>query len=137
MVFDTMVLTYALLGVTEFHHDSLAAIRKAEEVWAPDLLRAELLSTLWQWTRARKVLPEIAGDLFQNCSALVHFAPIEDLQEIAFRLAVDRDHSPYDTLFVALAISREQKLLTYDRKLLGKFPEWTLSVPDFLDEMAH
>jgi len=56
---------------------------------------------------------------------------------VAFRLAVDRDHSLYDTLLVALTISREQKLLTYDRKLLGKFPEWTLTVTDFLGEMAH
>jgi predicted nucleic acid-binding protein len=137
MVFDTMVLVYALLGVTEFHHDSLAAIRKAEEIWAPDLLRAELLNALWQWTRARKVSPDIAGDLFQSCASLVRFAPADGLQEVAFRLALDRDHSPYDTLFVALAISREQKLLTYDRGLLGKFPEWTLSVPDFLGEAAH
>lgn len=136
MVFDTMVLTYALLGVTEFHHDSMAALRKAEEIWAPDLLRAELLNALWQWTRAKKVSPEVAGDLFENCSALVSFASTEGLQEAAFRLAVDRDHSPYDTLFVALAIAREEKLLTYDRGLLEKFPEWTLSVPGFLGTKA-
>jgi predicted nucleic acid-binding protein len=133
MVFDTMVIAYALLGFTEFHKESVAAIRASEEVWAPEFLRVELLSTLWQWTRTRRLSPDLAVELLQDGDALVSgFTANEELREEALRLAIERDHSPYDTIFIALAKVKGCRLITYDGPLMTKFPETTLTVSDFL-----
>jgi predicted nucleic acid-binding protein len=133
MVFDTMVIAHALLGFTEFHQESVAALRASDEVWAPELLRVELLSTLWQWTRTRKLSPDLAIELLQDGDALVSgYTANEELREAALRLAIERDHSPYDTIFIALAVVKGCRLITYDRPLRTKFPELTISVADFL-----
>lgn len=133
MVFDTMVIAYALLGFTEFHRESVAALRAAEEVWAPELLRVELLSTLWQWTRSRKLSPDLVGALLQDGDALVSgFTANDQLREDALRLSIARDHSPYDTIFLALAVAKGCRLITYDGPLLKKFPELTITAADFV-----
>lgn len=129
-----MVIGYALLGFSEWHQDSVAALRKADLVLAPDLLRVELLSALWQHARKRAVAPEATFELLRDGELLVdELVPAGELLEAALSLALDRDHSPYDTLFVALALRRETRLLTYDGGLLGKFPETAISVSQFLD----
>ena len=133
MVFDTMVIAHALLGFTEFHQESMKAVRASKEVWAPEFLRVELLSTLWQYTRARKLSPDLAVELLQDGDALVSsYTANDELREEAFRLAIARDHSPYDTIFVALALAKRCKVITYDRPMLTKFPELTIRVSDFL-----
>jgi len=136
VVFDTMVIAYALLGFTEFHNDSIAALRAAEEIWAPELLRAELLNVLWQWSRARQLAPEAAHTLITESEHLVQLVPTDELREPALDLAITRDHPAYDTLFVALAAVRGWKVITYDQKMLQKFPEWAISVPEFLSGVA-
>jgi len=42
MVFDTMVIAYALLRVEGFCDEAAEALEKPREVWAPDSCRAEL-----------------------------------------------------------------------------------------------
>lgn len=133
LVVDTMVLAYALLGFTDLHEESTAVLRAADEVLAPELLRAELTSALWQWTRARRVSADVALTLLRDGEGLVNtFVPTVELRDVAWRLAVERDHSPYDTLFVALAALYQLPLVTYDTKILQKFPEWAVSASDFL-----
>ena len=133
MVFDTMVVAYALLGFTEFHRESVAALRAADEVWAPELLRVELLSTLWQWTRAKKLSPDLVDPLLQDGDALVSgFTANDQLREGALRLSIARDHSPYDTIFLALALAKGCRLVTYDGPMLKKFPDLTITAADFL-----
>jgi predicted nucleic acid-binding protein len=53
------------------------------------------------------------------------FAPIADLWETALDLGITHNHSPYDTLFVALALQQGTTVLTDDGALLRRFPEWT------------
>ncbi|HYO12371.1 MAG TPA: type II toxin-antitoxin system VapC family toxin [Thermoanaerobaculia bacterium] len=133
MVFDTMVLAYALLRTSAFYEASALALDSVDEVWAPDSLRAELINTFWQWVATRTVPMEIAQLALQDADRVVtHFVPTNALWEDALELAVARKHPAYDTLFVALAASSGVKVVTYDGPLLLKFPEWTISVPDFL-----
>lgn len=128
-----MVVAYALLGFTEWHRDSMGALVRANVVLAPDLLRVELLSTLWQHARKHALRAETTFALLRDGELLIdEMVPSGELLEAALTLAVDRDHSPYDTLFVALALRRETRLLTYDGGLLKKFPEVAISVPAFL-----
>ena len=133
MVFDTMVLAYALLKTADFYESSALAIDAATEIWAPDSLRAEVVNVLWMSVRAGKVSPELAHEILQDLPKLVtHFVPTEVLWDQALDLAIAREHPAYDTLFIALAIQNRQKVITFDGPLMSKFPEWTLSVRDFL-----
>lgn len=121
-----MVVAYALLGQADLHDESIRLVRNADDLWAPESLRAELVNVLWLWVRHRGVEPADALEALRDVdSMLTGFVPIADLWEAALELALSRDHSPYDTLFVALAMARATKLVTADQKLLRRFPEWT------------
>ncbi len=132
MVVDTLILAYALLGEEEFHEPSVEALRALPEVWAPESLRAEFANVVWLWIRHRGVEPAAGLAMLRDADSLVtEFVPVSRLWEEALALAVERDHSPYDTLFVALAQQRETKVLTSDQALLKRFPDWTVSLADF------
>jgi predicted nucleic acid-binding protein len=49
MIIDTMVMAYALLGVPEHGEKSIAALRKADALYAPASVQAELLNVVWQY----------------------------------------------------------------------------------------
>lgn len=133
MVVDTSVLAYALLGVEEFRDESLAAISRASEVWAPESLKAEMVNTVWQWVHFADAPIETALEVLRDTEIVVtHFVSSSELWEDALELAVARRHSAYDTLFVALAVRTGSRVVTYDRELLERFPEWSLSVPQYL-----
>ena len=138
MVFDTMVLAYALLGVTEFCDEAAEALARADAVWAPDLVRAELTNVVWQWVRWGRIpIDEGINALHQADALLTEVIPTNHLWEQALRLAVDSAQSPYDTLFMALADRRGSRLVTYDRALLKQFPADTLTVQDFLASLEQ
>ena len=129
MVVDTMVLAYALIGGAEWHDRATAALAEADELLAPDSLRAELVNVLWQWVRHRKVEPQAALEMLQEAEALIgEFVSTGALWEAALVLSFERDHSPYNTLFVALAAQRGTRVLTSDASLLRRFPEWTMAL---------
>ena len=91
------------------------------------------MNTLWQWVRAKKVPLEKAHVALQDVVPIVtHLVPTSSIWEDALDLAVDREHPAYDTLFVALAARLGMKVVTYDNPMLKKFPEWTVSVAEFL-----
>jgi predicted nucleic acid-binding protein len=48
------------------------------------------------------------------------------IRDVALKLAVEANHSFYDTLFVAAAIQSDTQVLTYDRKLAAKFGDRVL-----------
>lgn len=133
MVFDTMVLAYALLRTPEFWQDSLKALYQADEILVPDLFRAEFLNVVWQWVLVRNAPMEFAREVLADAERLVtRVVPSNQLWENALDLAVARRHSPYDMLFVALAAETGSRLVTYDRRLQQLCPENVISVPEFL-----
>lgn len=132
MVVDTMILAYALLGEAEFHAPAVEALSTLPELWAPESLRAELTNVVWLWIRHRGVEPAAGLAALRDADTLVtEFVPVRHLWEEALGLAVERNHSPYDTLFVALARQRKSKLLTSDQAVLKRFPDWTVSLAEF------
>lgn len=128
-----MILAYALLGEAEFHEPAVEALSTLPELWAPESLRAELTNVIWLWIRHRGVEPAAGFAMLRDADALVtEFVPVRHLWEEALGLAVEREHSPYDTLFVALARQRETKVLTSDQAFLRRFPDWTVSLAGFV-----
>ena len=135
MVFDTMILAYALINVPEFREEAHRAIERAREVVVPDLFHAELVNVVWQWIRARRLDLDAGLDVLERGEALPTLVvPTHALWERALALSVARNHPAYDTLFVALAIDIGSKVISNDWRLLRRFPEHAISVSQFLAE---
>ena len=133
MVIDTMLYVYALLGVTEFRDASLLAFARTGRVYAPTSLRIEMLNALWKWVEVKKMPQHDASAAYSDMEAIVaERTSTEQLWDNAWKLAIERHHSPYDTVFVALAISRGCKVVTCDRQFMERFPEYTVSLHDYV-----
>ncbi|MDR2076100.1 MAG: type II toxin-antitoxin system VapC family toxin [Desulfovibrio sp.] len=132
MIIDTMVMAYALLGVPEYGEESIAALHKADALYSPASVQAELLNVVWQYGK-RGVTAQRAAEVYDDASRLwTKLIPVERLWPEALSLAFSSGHSPYDTLFVAAARMYHTSLLTYDQKLLTSFPDETVHVGTFL-----
>jgi predicted nucleic acid-binding protein len=127
-----MVLAYALLGVPEYGEESIAALRKADALYAPASIQVELLNVVWQYGK-RGVTAQRAAEIYSNASRLwTKLIPLDQLWPEALSLAFASGHSPYDTLFIAAARFHRSFVITYDQKLLALFPDETIRVSDFL-----
>ncbi|MBI4480763.1 MAG: type II toxin-antitoxin system VapC family toxin [Acidobacteria bacterium] len=84
----------------------------------PDLFWSEFANVLWKavrqgrWTSAtaHRALNEMRGRKLTTVAAL-------SLLDEAFTLASSFDHSVYDSIYVALAVSSKAQLITADEKL--------------------
>jgi predicted nucleic acid-binding protein len=89
VVIDTNVLLYALLGVTNHAEPSAEVLARAEAIWAPDLLRSELVNALWQYVRERTVSAATAVAVMDDAEALVtHVVPASELWLAALLLSI-------------------------------------------------
>jgi predicted nucleic acid-binding protein len=133
VVFDTNVFAYALLNVPEYRVHAARALEQTVDVLIPDSFRAEFANVVWQWIRARGVSIDAGLGAIRKAEALVtRVVPVNLLWEEALSLAVQKDHPVYDTVFVALAAFENTRVVTFDRRLLERFPEYTLSVTRLL-----
>lgn len=133
MVFDTMVIAYALINVPPFREDAHRALERSREIVVPDLFHAELVNVVWQWIRARRLSLDAGIEVLHRGEALpTRVVPTRALWDRALALSVARNHPAYDTLFVALAIETGSKVISNDRPLLRRFPEHVVSVAQFL-----
>ncbi|UYM15285.1 type II toxin-antitoxin system VapC family toxin [Endozoicomonas euniceicola] len=126
-VIDTMVFAYGLLNETNYGKDSLAAIAGTETIHVPDSVRPELTNVLWQWITRKAISVQTGLDLLQDANTLfnqVH--PSEHYWREALILACENKHPAYDTLFIAVAKAQVIPLVTYDKKLLQKYPDITV-----------
>ena len=133
MIIDTMMFAYTLFKEKDKYEESLAVLEKADEIIVPDSFRAEFTNVAWQWVRAKNISEGDAFDSFEDIETLVdRVVGSEELWIQALQLSIESDHPAYDTLFVAAAIMHDEKVITYDKKLRSKFPDWVLSPDAFL-----
>ncbi len=132
MIIDTMVMAYSVLGVPDFGKESDQVIAAAGDIVAPASVEAELLNVVWLWEREGDGRYD-AQSAYQDATGLwTELIPMGLLWPLALDLALSKNHSPYDTLFVAAAQLRETKVVTYDKKLLKLFPDYALTPNVFL-----
>jgi predicted nucleic acid-binding protein len=136
VVIDTNVAAYHLLGVEE-HRDVLSSLFLSDlEFVAPQSLKAEILNVLWLAIRSGALTLEEAANRLDSVDRMVtRSIPIPYLWVSALTLAVQSDHSPYDTLFVAAAEREGSVLLTYDRRLKDAFPSTAVDPGAFLRKL--
>ena len=105
--------------VPEVHTDAaLRYLDDAHERLAPDLLLPETGNILWKKVR----LGEITEGEGRNILRAVAAAPIQihpsgPLLDPAFAIARALDRSVYDSLYLALAVAHECRMVTADRRL--------------------
>ena len=96
-----------------------------------------MANVLWQCVRANHLVPEAALAMLDDAEALIsRFVSSDQLCDQALLLALERDHPVYDTLFVALARTRQTVVVTYDQRLRRAFPEYVQPVSEFLSQAS-
>jgi len=127
MVIDTMVFAYALLGVEGFCQSALKALDSVDLVEVPDSFRAEMVNVVWKWMGAKGLSLDLGLEILRDAEGLIdRVIPTEQLWERALELAIQYNHPAYDTLFIAAAELAETRVVTFDRKLLKRFPAITI-----------
>ena len=102
------------------HEIALLALELDAVLIAPDLLLAEFASVMRRKHRSGEVASEQIGPGLQLVrNAISDFIPSERLVEDALLLSEQMNHSPYDCMYLACALSRG-KLLTADGKFIEK-----------------
>ena len=132
-VVDANVFIYAVFNVPGVGGDAKEVLRRVDEVHAPASLLAELVSTVWQKAKRGEVTPADGRTGLAAFPALIdRTADVAALWDRALDLSLAKDHSPYDTLFVALAEREGLRVVTFDRTLARKFPTHCVEPAAFL-----
>lgn len=88
---------------------------------APDLIVAEVVNAAWRAVRAGVMLDiqhdGVAARLGAAFDGLVPLAPLAPRAAVVSRLL---DHPAYNCFYLALAEARAARLVTADRRLLGR-----------------
>lgn len=136
-VFDTMLFVYPAVEVETLSDEATSAFLAAEAVVAPVSMYAELAESVRKWVVAGELgATDLAPILRRARAAVRHAVPTHVVAERALELALERRHDVYDALFVAVAERYATRVVTYDRAMLARFPDLTISVPDFLASRA-
>ena len=84
----------------------------------PDLFWAEVGNVLWKAVRQRRCSARDAEESLRRAKLLgLRAVPSVELVEEAFAIARKHDRTLYDSLYLALAISRRATLITADERL--------------------
>lgn len=123
VVVDSNVVAYLLLGTMPRASEIMKILGHCEKIFAPDLWRSEIANVMWMAVRTGSITLGHALTCLDNGDALItNTVRVSSLWGHALRLSIEHDHPPYDTIYVALADMGKTTLLTYDKKLLRKFP---------------
>ena len=109
------------LFVTETHSDAARRLFATESVIAPDLLVPEVANVAWRkvvqddlsLADALEIMRRLPGLFDELVSSLI-------LAEDALRLATQLSHPAYDCFYLALAMSRDVRMVTADTRLLRR-----------------
>lgn len=91
------------------------------DVCAPDLIVSEVTNGLWKAVRRRAMSAEDAAIAAGTLEArFAELFPTIELAHRATELACELDHPAYDCFYLAVAAQTGLKLVTDDKRLLGK-----------------
>lgn len=109
--------------VPEIHEEaSLRVLDSAVELYAPDLIYAEMGNVLWKKWRRKELSGEDVSGIMQDFMAITfQIHKSFDLSADALDIAKEHNQTFYDCIYVALALSAECALITADNKLYKAF----------------
>lgn len=127
MVIDTMIFTYALFAAEHEKAESKEVLEKARRIIVPDSFYSEFTNSLWQWVRHKNISEITALESLLIVKAMItKTVETKILSQDALQLALEQNHSVYDSLFIAAAIKYNTKVVSYDKKLLRAFPFYSI-----------
>jgi predicted nucleic acid-binding protein len=101
----------------EAHSEAARALLGAgHELIAPELIYAELGSALLKRVRKGEIEEAVAAEIFSLARGLrMDIHPMEPLLEATLRISATHRQTFYDSLYLALALGRDARLITADR----------------------
>ncbi|WP_374411546.1 type II toxin-antitoxin system VapC family toxin [Novosphingobium colocasiae] len=106
--------------------DSPAAIDllARSDLCAPDFILIEVANVLWKAWRAGALDEQSVTQALEQMPCLfATLRPAEKLVATALRIATELDHPVYDCLYVAAALADGDRLITADRRFVGKLEQ--------------
>ena len=117
VVVDTNIIAYYLLGVEPYNVEIADLLNRDIELIASESWKPEIMNVLWLAIKNEAITLEQGFERLSLAGALINESiPIDSLWNEAIVLAVNTDHSPYDTVSIALAEREKVKMLTFDNK---------------------
>ena len=126
--------------------EALQILQLAPSLIAPELLLAEVANTLWKRVQRGELNPIVGGALLATFLTIpVDIYPHAPLLPLAWDVATATGITIYDSLYVALAHSKQAPLITADKRLhahasaLSHYAQllWIADVPDQLGEGSN
>jgi predicted nucleic acid-binding protein len=107
--------------VPEIHSDAARRLLALpHEYFAPDLLFAETANTIWKKIRRQEVTPEDGQRLVSELREIaVQTVSCRALADDAHALADATGRTVYDSMYVALAVRLDTRVITADDRLEG------------------
>ncbi len=132
LVIDASVLIKLFVN-EDGSREVASAVKKADELLAPDLLLAETGNILWKYVRRDDLAAADANEILAEIMRTpIQFTATGDLIESALKLAIETDRTVYDCLYLALAVQSKEVLLTADERLAN-----ALAATPFAKHIRH
>jgi predicted nucleic acid-binding protein len=105
--------------VPEIHSDAARRLLTlSHEYFAPDLLFAETVNTVWKKVRRAEFSADRGQQLVEDIGRIaVETVPCRLLAEDAHALATATGRTVYDSLYLALAVRLKTRMITADDRL--------------------
>ena len=93
------------------------AVLTGGELYAPDLILAEVGNVIWKRCGRGEIVEAEARALLADCLRLpIALTPSADLAASALELALRTNRTMYDCLYLTLAVKTKSVLVTVDRR---------------------
>ncbi len=87
----------------------------------PDLIFSEIGNILWKKNRLNELTGEESKEILNEIIALpLKVEPSKSIARLAIEIALSYGITMYDAIYFSLAVVYDTKLLTADRKLVGR-----------------
>jgi len=126
---DKIVLDSSVIAATFLREDGVSEVAEkiVEEYnsyYTLDLSIAEITNVAWKKVMFEKEPIEIVKDGLRMCiefiTSVCEVVNSAELYDAAFKIAIEKNISAYDSLFAALSIKYSAPLATADKKLFEK-----------------
>lgn len=130
IIADTNLIVY--LFITGDQTSLAQNVLTKDPHWiVPPLWQSEFRNVLAAYIRRGMTLPQ-AKRLMSDALQTLEKREILPSYEKVLDLITESDCTAYDCEFVALARELSVPLVTADKQLLEQFPDWTISLEDFV-----
>ena len=107
---------------------AVTAIKKAQALFAPDLLWPEAGNILWKYVRRGELEAEAAEAMLADMiQTPVQITATRDVVTQALQIAMQTDRTEYDSVYLATAVQTKAVLLTADKRLVNALAQTPLS----------